>query len=311
MQREITTAPHEFLARVIDYAGMFPPASLALAEAVRNYASYVTGADAWMLGRFVCFASQLSQLDAYVDLFDKNAPLKISALGAKNPALKDFETELDKTRQHIKAFNLKWGARGGVDALEFVLPDQPFKTISSRLLEQDGLESSQGLSLFLEIPFNSQWSNNLPHILDACARQGIGFKLRTGGVIASAFPTSAQLARAILACKERDVPMKCTAGLHHPLRRYDASVRTEMHGFVNVFAAAILAHARELDAATLQELLDDVDAKNFCWSADGLAWHDHCATIAEIARARHDTILSFGSCSFDEPRAELRALSWL
>ena len=35
----------------IDYAGLFPPASCSMAEAVRNYAQYRSGPDRPMLGR--------------------------------------------------------------------------------------------------------------------------------------------------------------------------------------------------------------------------------------------------------------------
>lgn len=246
-----------------------------------------------------------------MDLISANAPLEISALGVKNPTVENFRAELKTTLAQIKAFNAKWGALGAVKSVEIVLPDKISETASTRLLEPHGFEAATGLSLFVEIPFNSQWSNTLPHVLDACARQRVGFKLRTGGIAASAFPTSLRVADAILGCSARNVPLKCTAGLHHPLRRYDASVQTEMYGFVNVFAAAILAHTHGLDAATVQAVLEDTDAKNFCWSADEFAWRALRVTTAEIVRARQDLILSFGSCSFDEPREELYALGWL
>ena len=41
------------IARSIDYAGLFPPASLPLEEALRNHAAYVRDPDVWMLGTFV------------------------------------------------------------------------------------------------------------------------------------------------------------------------------------------------------------------------------------------------------------------
>ena len=41
------------LTGLIDYAGMFPPASLSLEEAVRNYESYARGEYSWILGRFI------------------------------------------------------------------------------------------------------------------------------------------------------------------------------------------------------------------------------------------------------------------
>ena len=37
------------VAGLVDYAGLFPPASLGMPEAVAQYASYLGSPDAWML----------------------------------------------------------------------------------------------------------------------------------------------------------------------------------------------------------------------------------------------------------------------
>jgi ribosomal protein S9 len=300
----------EFLKHLIDYAGMFPPASLSLDKAIQNYAAYLKSDNAWMLARFVCFASQLAELDAYAEWFDENAPLKISALGVKNPTRENFRAQFETTRAQIAMFNARWDVRGCVDAAEIAIPgnfDEIYFLGSAWVKNAD----SQKIKLFVEIPFDSEWAESVPRVLDALATQHIGFKLRTGGVVASAFPSTAQIARAIIACRERGVRMKCTAGLHHPLRKFDASVKTEMHGFVNVFGAGILAHARGLDENVVREILEEEEAKHFCFDENGFAWRDVRATNAEIARARREAMISFGSCSFDEPREDLRALGWL
>ncbi len=41
------------LANVVDYAGLYPPASLPLGEVVANYERYLLSPDAWMLNRLV------------------------------------------------------------------------------------------------------------------------------------------------------------------------------------------------------------------------------------------------------------------
>ncbi|MDE3127939.1 MAG: hypothetical protein KGL38_08030, partial [Gemmatimonadota bacterium] len=51
------------LARAVDYAGLFPPARLPMADAVRAYADYRHGPQAWMLGRFVVPAARLEEFD--------------------------------------------------------------------------------------------------------------------------------------------------------------------------------------------------------------------------------------------------------
>ena len=70
------------------------------------------------------------------------------------------------------------------------------------------------------------------------------FKLRCGGLEAAAFPSPEQVAFTLDTCRSAGVPLKFTAGLHHPLRHLDPGLQTPMHGFVNVLAAGALAHAR-------------------------------------------------------------------
>ncbi len=54
------------LGRLIDYAGLFPPASLSIEEALANYARYREGEHAWMLGRFVVPAARAAEVPANV-----------------------------------------------------------------------------------------------------------------------------------------------------------------------------------------------------------------------------------------------------
>jgi hypothetical protein len=56
------------LANLIDYAGMFPPASLSLEEAVRKYQEYQRGPYAWMLGRFVVPADRAREVPSSIPL---------------------------------------------------------------------------------------------------------------------------------------------------------------------------------------------------------------------------------------------------
>lgn len=49
----MTNSIRVLLDRLIDYAGLFPPAALSMEDAVRNYARYREGAYAWALGPFV------------------------------------------------------------------------------------------------------------------------------------------------------------------------------------------------------------------------------------------------------------------
>jgi hypothetical protein len=105
--------------------------------------------------------------------------------------------------------------------------------------------------------------------------------------------------------------MKATAGLHHPLPRFDPGVGARMHGFVNLLVAGVLAHARGLHVERIAELLDDADPASFVFTDDELRWRGVAASTEQVREARRTAVLSFGSCSFDEPRDDLRALGWM
>lgn len=51
------------LSGIVDYAGLFPPAKLDMATAVRNYSAYLAGPYAWMLGRFIVPVSRLEEFE--------------------------------------------------------------------------------------------------------------------------------------------------------------------------------------------------------------------------------------------------------
>jgi hypothetical protein len=139
----------------------------------------------------------------------------------------------------------------------------------------------------------------------------IAFKLRTGGTTPQAFLSSAELARAICTLRDRGVFWKATAGLHHPLRHDDPQIGAPMPGFVNVLVAAALAEIHRLPGDAVQAILDDENAGDFKFAADALRWQDLAANVEQIGAARRRSLVSFGSCSFDEPRDDLRALGWL
>lgn len=177
---------------------------------------------------------------------------------------------------------------------------------------------------FFEAPLVGDWHSAIPLVVAELGRDRMdssdgtgeiyltpgGFKLRCGGLEAAAFPTPEQVAFVIAACRDAKVPLKFTAGLHHPIRHYNTGLQTHMHGFLNVFVAGVLAHARGLSAEQLQPILEDEDARSFAFDDAGLRWKDQHATTEEITAARK-FVTSFGSCSFDEPRDDLRALGWL
>ncbi len=316
----------QLLAHVIDYAGLFPPANLSLDMAIRNYARYRTDAEAWMLGRFVIPAARLGELASYAALFAEGPPFAFSALGRGGDSTSAFLGSLRDDLRAIAAFHKTHSSRVAVDVLEVKWPNvlaaermSLFESVAWCIEQHD-----EPLTPYFELPLGGNWRDamtafviDLKHFReDGAFRKRTkcrppGLKLRCGGLDAAAFPSPEQVAAVLHTCIAHRVPLKCTAGLHHPLRHHDDGVRTKMHGFVNVFGAGVLGQVFGLDEAHLKEIIEDEDATHFVSDKHGFAWRDWHATAAEAAFARHAAVVSFGSCSFDEPRDDLRALGWL
>jgi hypothetical protein len=300
------------LSGIIDYAGLFPPAKLTLDQAIRNYARYRRDDDAWMLGRFVIPASRLADLADYdEELFRANPPFPFTVLGRGGATIEELLAGLRADLSEIAAFRKHHGDRVTADILEVRLPailcDPLDEDSTGNLYKTIGVFPAVDLFPFCEAPGRS---NGLIEQLSMLPGERVGFKMRCGGTEASAFPSSARIAAALRSCLDGGVPFKATAGLHHPLPRVDAALNVRMHGFINLFLAGVLARARGLSVEQIASLLDDDRPKHFTFDDEGARWQDVRISTEEIANGR-ESLLSFGSCSFEEPREDLRALGWL
>ncbi len=301
----MTASLRALLADTVDYAGLFPPANLTLEPALRNYAEYVRSEDAWMLGAFVFPLSKFNEVAVDLGGFDLKHRLEISALGAKTGGPTEFISMLAAAASTIGRFVTQHGAIASVNQFEIPLATRPGATIAEAYDTLAGID----LRVFLEAPPDDAERTIAAlaaHRSDRAPTQ-FGFKLRTGGVVASAFPSSMQIARALIAAVEHRVPIKFTAGLHHPVRQFHTSVETKMHGFLNVLGAGMLAAEHGWNSPQTAAMLDDEDSTSFEFTDESFGWREWQVTTDRIREHRR-LVTSFGSCSFDEPRDDLRAL---
>jgi hypothetical protein len=307
----LTASLRALLARSIDYAGLFPPCSLGLESALKNHAHYVRSPDAWMLSAFILPVDKFDEASALVAGFDKHHPVRISALGAKTENASQFLAALKTAMEKIRAFESQHAGLVSVIQLEMLLPVRAGLAIdldSVVLREAGDLIGDSKLQVFWEAP--AELAEKTISLLARAKQPAFGYKLRTGGVTADAFPTSVQIARLLIAGTKDHVPIKFTAGLHHPVRQFRDEVKTEMHGFLNVLGAGVLSAEHHWDEAQTIAMLEDQDARGFSFEDTMFSWRDWEVSIDRI-KARRKFVTSFGSCSFDEPREDLRALNLL
>ncbi len=289
------------LENLIDYAGLFPPSSLDMHHAVRNYAESMNGENSWMLARFI---APMTKLDDFQDEFDSletsGAMWRISALSSVD----NFNEDL----QRVLTFNRNNDSRARVDAFEIKIVSAD--EIESVMRAIDNQHQEKGLDVFFELALDDDVSTLIKAIHTAHA------KIRTGGITALQIPSSSQVINFIRSAHQHHASFKATAGLHHPLRAnqnltYEKEApRADMHGFLNFFLAAAFILDGMKDAQSLQ-ILDEKDISAFKFDDEFATWRDAKITTEKIKLARQNFALSFGSCSFTEPIEDLRLLELL
>ncbi|HKU66212.1 MAG TPA: hypothetical protein VJP85_00395 [Candidatus Baltobacteraceae bacterium] len=307
MTPSATAAPavRAAFTQLIDYAGLFPPAALDMTAAIAEYGNARRGPFAWMLGRFIVPASRIPELlDAPADGY----PVEVSVIVDAGSDPRTWLSRLQASLTEIARVRSSQ-ARLRIEALEAALPplatqretyDAAIGQFAAARL-QAGLET---LPAFVELPRDARWGEELSAAMFALSRHHLGAKLRCGGVTQQAFPSTQEVASFVIAAVgEHRVPMKATAGLHHPLRRRDEELGFTMHGFLNLLAAAAFARAGA-DAADVQRVVESEVAEELAPGSSGLSVEDLQAT-------RRQGFISYGSCSFSEPTEDLQAIGIL
>ena len=236
------------LDRLIDHAALFPPASMSLDEALEEDRAARESSAAALINRFVVPAGKVAELPP------DGRPLSVVLSSTEDAGLVT-------------------GA-AGVEAVELALE-------SSRPRAADLLATWRAVEplageIYFELVLDEGWRDGVPAAIGAIAAIGARVKLRCGGAYT---PSSEQVALVIAACRDAGVPFKCTAGLHHAVRRGDE------HGFLNILAATTAPNAR------LEEVLEEEDA-----------------AALDLEAPDRSLFTSFGSCSWREPVDDLQAL---
>jgi hypothetical protein len=275
-----------FLDSIVDDAALFPPASVPLEQAVTDHVAHREAEYAALVGGFV--VSDVKVADLAKVVAGRGSPLDCHLVvtggaGAIEPAV-------------------TWLTRSdglSLRALEFALRDEDDLAHNARRLVQvlDSLEEAlDDVTVFAEPPqLHGAPSHGWLAALDELAAREIHLKFRTGGVSSDLFPSPAALATCIEASLDRELPFKCTAGLHHAVRHRDETDGLDHHGFLNV----LLATRASLDGNTLDEVAAVLD------DTDGEAVAARLSADPDLAARTRRWFTSFGSCSVLEAHEDL------
>jgi len=294
------------LRDLIDYAGLFPPASLAMASSVANYGAYLRSEWNWILGRFVVPVALLAAFEEAFAGLPAPTPgtgftrWRLSVLLGSDPvsdvaSIREFNARMAGSRSGrtavVESVEVKVAGPAEVKRLSGIIPAE--------------------LATYFEFPLSS-----CAECIAEVAGCGRRAKIRTGGETADKFPAPENVVEFIRLCAAANVSFKATAGLHHPLRSVHRftyqpdSPSGVMHGFMNFFLTAAFLRAG-METAVAVQLLAEQSGEAFRFDLNGVSWRQHRLSRHEIAAARQSFAVSFGSCSFTEPIDDLKSLRLL
>ncbi|MFG2692593.1 hypothetical protein ACIHEI_11520 [Kitasatospora sp. NPDC051984] len=256
----------ELYRGLFDDAAVFPPGDLPLAEAVPAHRAHRAAPYAGAVGPLLAPVDKLDELASAAPEF----PIVVTVpTGRLAEALKAAAGLPLAGVEYLAGADV----RAAVAELDALLPD--------------------GVGAAVEVSRSFTLSD-----LDALAGTRYRAKYRTGGLSFAAFPSVAELASFQVACAERELAYKCTAGLHHAVRHTDLGTGYEHHGFLNVLLAA-----GSSDRAEATELLAERDGARLATAVQSLTEH-------QTARIR-SAFTAFGTCSIAEPLEDLARLGLL
>ena len=251
------------LRDLIDYAGLFPPASLAMATSVANYDSYSRSEWNWMLGRFVVPVARLSEFEeAFIGLPIPAPGTAFSTWRLSVLLGADVTADAARIREfHARMASSSSDRRVVVESVEVKVASPEEVKRLSRIMPAE-------LATYFEVPLAG--CGDCIATVAGCGRRA---KIRTGGETADMFPDPESVVEFIRLCATANVPFKATAGLHHPLRsvhRFTYQPESPsgiMHGFINVFLAAAFVRAG-MEAQLAVQLIEERSAEAFHFDLD-------------------------------------------
>ncbi len=286
-------------ARLFDYAGTFPPASLPFKQALAESARAPLLSRPGILGIDIVVASP--------DLrFVTPKALDVAGFGDTQCSIALVgidEAALKRTIPRVQKFNDKNAGVARIVSLEI-----HGKSFAGPQL-QAAADSLRDVRLFVEpqIPDRS-WAASgaaLVAMLGRLREAGapVGLKVRGAGPLAISNESLAPLVVQVAANK---VPLKATAGLHHPIL---VPEHQNPLGFVNL-AATLRLHqvlGPDFDEAAILACLNETAADAFAFDSE-LAWRAHAISEEALGQAMDDLPFSVGTCSLADPDADMSDL---
>lgn len=260
--------------RFFDDAAVFPPGRAPLDRAVREHAARRSTPLGASVGPLLLTPEHLDEAARFSAETHDSDPIRVGVVVAPG-GLTDALAVVDRIHPAIEVTGLE--LKTADTGLDRVVADAKALTDRFDVHVELSTDRIRGGAVSL------------------LAGTGVRLKARTGGLVPEAFPSTDDVATAILSAVDAGTSFKLTAGLHRAIRYTDATTGFVHHGFLNI-AVATTASLDGADHATLAAVLGEQDGEALAerFDASDTRWR----SVFE----------SFGTCSIAEPIETLAEL---
>ncbi len=294
--------------RLFDYAGMFPPASLAFEQALEQAARH----EGQLHRAHLIDADMVVQTDHLPQLtngaLDATGwrPGQTCTLALVGVPLQHAAETVEAVATFNEAFEQSAVVRR-ITSLEITTSgplgrDRP--NMREALVELQK-QTPAATRLFLEPRWDpTHWESSKTELFGLLEQvPQVGLKVRCAGETAITHETMAEV---LEQANRLGMPLKATQGLHHPIleERWDNS-----WGFLNLVAALrfLGATADDFSRSQTLKLLAETDPKAYSFE-NGLRWREHELDSKALAQAIQAVPLAIGSCNIKEADEDLKRL---
>lgn len=305
----------QLLNTVFDYTGLKSGDRGDLRVALKIFTEFANSEHSWMLSRFVIPHHLIPLLSAFADRRNLiKGPLSLCITAPKTETLKDFKNVVKSIEHEILTVHAGYPGEVRTNILELSLPKVSVLNLdpealvralesvvttaaASRLLPhrvyfelpagQKNVEVAKKITKVIAVHNKSILKRKIDNYLFS------GLKINCSENDEGEIPDAQYLAEIMLYARDANVALKFSGAENTPFTGIDYSEKKEIHGFMNVLMANMLAYTQDLSVEETVEVITDKTPENFFFKDDYAAWKALAAPSMEVKMLRMLSITSF------------------